>query len=162
MTEPMLVGSLLLGADQFIAEFVRQRIPQMREAGASFGPFTAIGVVRRGVLLGGVVYHNFRVHDVEVSVAFDRADWCLPKTLRALFEYPFCQLGCVRMTAVTPRSNEHTQAFLEGLGFNLEGVARKAINGREDAFIYGMLREECRFLREKINGQIISHAAGRA
>lgn len=153
MTEPVLVGSLLLGADQFIAEYVRQRIPQMREAGASFGPYTAIGVVRRGVLLGGVVYHNFRTWDVEVSVAFDRADWCLPKTLRGLFSYPFDQLGCVRMTAITPRSNEHTRAFLEGLGFKLEGVARKAVSGREDAFIFGILREECRFLKGNVNGQ---------
>jgi len=139
-----LVGSVLFGADDIVTEMVRLRIPHMRES--SFGPCTALGVVRRGELIGGAVFHNYRGHDIEMSAAFDRPDWCLPQTVRTLFSYPFVQLGCIRMTTITGRRNKRARSANERNGFKLEGVARRALDGREDAFIYSMLREECRWI----------------
>lgn len=159
----MLYGSVLFGADDLVASMVQTRIHEMPQGG--FGDYTALGVVRDDVLIGGVVYHAFRPRDrdIQVSIAFDRADWALPSTLRTLFSYPFQQLGCIRITAIVSRQNKHCRRFTAGLGFKLEGVMRKAING-QDAFLFGMLKEECRFIRKVMpDGQAVdsrrSHAA---
>lgn len=142
-----LVGSVLYGADDVVAAMVAARIPDMADG---FGACKALGVVRRGVLIGGVVYYRYHPSDGDImaSFAFDRPDWCYPQTMRALFDYPFGQLGCRRMTVIVARNNKRSRKVCEGFGFKLEGVMRKAMGRRIDAMIYGMLREECRFLRD--------------
>lgn len=151
-----LIGSILIGADQAVADLIALQLP-------GFAPekFTAIGVVRSGRVVGGVAYHNFRQRNIEVTAAFDDPRWALPGTLRALFVYPFETLGCVRMTAVIGRKNKRSRRFCEGLGFRLEGVARRAFDGKQDAMIYGLLREECRFLGIG-HGQATQHRAAAA
>ncbi len=143
-SSPVIVGSILIGADEMVAAMVAQRIPNV-----SFDRYTALGVVRRGKLLGGAVYHNFVGHDVQVSVAFDSPGWALPGTLRALFDYPFSQLGCRRMTAMVGRKNKQSRKLTEGMGFKLEGVHPKGLDGRQDVMSYGLLKEDCRWIKDR-------------
>lgn len=142
----VLVGDVLFGADDIVAEFVRQRMPVARP---SFGPCTALGVVKDGVLLGGVVYHNFTGFNIEVSLAFDSPRWLSRKTLRALFSYPFTQLHCARLTCLAGRKNKKSRRLIEGCGWKLEGVHPKALDGVADAMSYGMLREDCKWIKER-------------
>lgn len=144
-----LVGSVLYGADAAVAAYVAARIPHASEG---FGACAALGVVRGSALVGGIVYHNWRGRDIEVSAAFDRADWARPAVLRRLFAYPFEQLGCARMTAVTGAKNRRARRFLAGLGFVREGIARQALADDEDAIIFGLLHAECRFLKGHRHG----------
>lgn len=146
-----LVGSLLFGADQEVADLVASRIPQMM--GARFNaPLHAVGVVRGGSLVGGVVFYNKRFNgagelvDIEMSAAFEPTDWCRPATLKALFEVPFVHLGSNRMTTITSRKNKAARLIDEGLGFKLEGVHPEAIDGKQDAVSYGMLRKNCAWI----------------
>lgn len=148
--QPRQVGSLLLGADEFVGRFVAQRLG----VEARFvGGFTALGVVRRGVFVGGVVYYNYMAlpHGAtcEVALAFDNPAWALPGTLKALCDYPFNQLGCVRVTAITAKANKRARRWLEGFGFNREGVHPRGIDGKQTAISYGMLKEDCRWLKGK-------------
>ncbi len=147
MTPPALVGSVLFGADEVIAAFVAERIPGTTD----FGAYTALGVVRNDTLLGGVVYHSYRRYPaggvIEVSIAFDRADWAFPATLRTLFAYPFHQIGCVRIEAQCARGNKRVRRLIKGLGFTEEGKHPLRWQGREDAFSYGLKRTDCRFLK---------------
>lgn len=146
-----LVGSVLFGAEDVVVPFVQSRIPYMSDG---FGSCAALGVVRRGALIGGAVYHQYRPTDgdIMVSIAFDRPDWSFPSTLRTLFWFPFDQLGCQRMTAIIARENKKARAFIKGLGFTEEGTCRRAIARKHDAMVYGLLREDCRFLRHaKVN-----------
>jgi RimJ/RimL family protein N-acetyltransferase len=147
-SSPLIVGSILIGADEMVAAMVAARIPHV-----SFDRYTALGVVRRGVLIGGAVYHNYVGHDVQVSIAFDSPGWALPGTLRALFHYPFNQLGCRRMTAMIGRRNKKSRRMCEGLGFKLEGVHLKGLDGEQDVFSYGLLKEHCRWIKEREHGQ---------
>jgi RimJ/RimL family protein N-acetyltransferase len=50
----------------------------------------------------------------------------------------------------------------EKLGFKLEGVHIKGLDGRQDAISYGMLRRKCRWLKENRNGQKLTNAADAA
>ena len=152
-----MVGSILLGADELVSEMVAARIPHMR--GKTFGACTALGVVRGGYLLGGVVYHNYTGHDIQASLAFDRPGWALPGTLRALFGYPFNDLKVSRMTAIIGRKNKRSRKLCEGLGFKLEGVHAKGLDGFQDAMTFGLLKENCRWIKDRTHGQI---NAGRA
>nr|CRH05499.1 conserved protein of unknown function. Putative Acyl-CoA N-acyltransferase [Candidatus Magnetococcus massalia] len=93
-----------------------------------------------------VVYDNFRQRDLEMSLAALSPRWCRRDVLRAAFAYPFEQLGCRRITSLVPRSNQKSRRLAEGLGLRLEGVVRCAMEGDEDAMVYGMLKEECRWL----------------
>lgn len=140
-----LVGSVLYGADAQVAAMVADRIPAVR--GKGFGDCTALGVVRSGELVGGVVFTTFQGHDIHAHLAFDTPRWATPQTLRQLFSYPFGQLPCVRMTAPIGRKNKHTRRFAEWLGFELEGVMKRGLDGREDLMIYGMQREQCRWVK---------------
>lgn len=146
---PIIVGSLLYGADQIVIDLVRRNIPDMGER--NFSHPVGIGVVRKGQLVGGAIYHDYRERDgdIEMSAAFLTPAWCLPQTLRDLFAYPFTQLDCVRMTTMTTRKNKAARSFDERAGFKLEGVLRKAFNKKNDIMIYGMLREECRWIKDK-------------
>jgi RimJ/RimL family protein N-acetyltransferase len=149
VSSPLIVGSILIGADEMVAAMVAARIPHV-----SFDRYTALGVVRRGRLIGGVVYHDYVGHDVQASYAFDSPGWALPGTLRALFDYPFNQLGCRRMTAIMGRKNKKARRMAEGLGFKLEGVHPKGMDGQQDVMSYGMLKEHCRWIKERENGKI--------
>lgn len=154
---PQVVGSILIGADQLVSDLVASRIPHMR--GRSFGPHTALGVIRNEELIGGVVYHAYMGHDIQVSIAFDRIAF-IP--WRALFSYPFNELGCARITAVVGRKNKRSRGLVRKLGFIEEGLHRKGLDGFEDAFSYGMVRENCRWIKGRTDGQIITAASARA
>jgi RimJ/RimL family protein N-acetyltransferase len=149
-----IVGSILFGADKMVAGMVAARLPDQ-----TFEKYTALGVVRRGKLVGGVVYHNFVGHDVQVSIAFDSPGWALPGTLRGLFGYPFNQLGCARMSALIGRKNKKSRNLCEGLGFKLEGVHPKGRDGIETAMSYGLLKEHCRWIKDRNNEQEDASAA---
>jgi RimJ/RimL family protein N-acetyltransferase len=68
-----------------------------------------------------------------------------------IFGYPFNQVGCRRLTATTEAKNQPVRAFLCHLGFREEGVIRQGFP-TDDAVVYGMLRDECRWLaREQMD-----------
>ncbi len=142
MTEPVVVGSVLYGADAEVCQWVGERVPVL-VGRAPHNAFAALGVVRRGAMAAGVVFHNYRPGiDIEVSLAADDPSWAHPAILRRLFSYPFTQLG------VIGRKNKRCRRFCEGLGWKLEGVVRRAYDGKEDAILMGMLPGDCRFLEK--------------
>ena len=113
------------------------------------GMYQAIMVVNdEQDFVAGIVVTNFRKTDCEVSCASETPAAWRPEVCKTVFKYIFEQLGCVRCTSITVKSNRKARAFLEGLGFVLEGNARLGYDGVRDALIYGLLRSECRFLGE--------------
>lgn len=146
MTEPVIVGSVLYGADAEVCAWVADRVPVL-VGRAPHNAFAALGVVRRGQIAAGVVFHNYRAGiDIEVSLAADDPSWAHPAILRRLFSYPFHQLGVIRLTSIVARKNKRCRKFCIGLGWKLEGVVRKAYDGKDDAVLYGMLEQDARFL----------------
>lgn len=149
-----VVNGVLYGASEAIVEMVRQRIP------AAFDGFTphavGLGVVRNGLILGGVVFDQYTETEGQANIvmsgAFDSPRWASRATLRQLFIYPFIQLGCRRMTTITRADNERALKLDEGLGFKREGVLRCLYPGDVDGIVLGMLREECKWLGD-INEQ---------
>lgn len=147
---------MLYGEDDAVVQFVERHNRDVSIGGKRVG----LGVVRQNKLVAGVVFQNQRGDvDIEVVIAATDASWAYPATLRTIFNYPFVQLGLVRMTAIIGRKNKRSRRFCEGLGFKQEGCIRRALNGRQDAMIYGLLRNECKFLRCPDGQEVDSRAA---
>jgi Acetyltransferases, including N-acetylases of ribosomal proteins len=121
------------------------------------GTYQALMVLNsKNDFVAGVVVANFRSAGCEISCASETSAAWRPQVMRAVFSYIFDQLGCVRVTAITTKSNKRAREFLERLGFVLEGNLRRGYDGRRDALLYGLLRDECRFLADfegSLNGQ---------
>jgi hypothetical protein len=111
--------------------------------------------------IGGVVITNYRDFDCAISVASETSLAWSDGVCRAVFTYVYDQLGCVRVTSYTKKSNKRCRAFLDGLGFQLEGTIRKGYSGKAAALVYGLLREECRWLGDYDDGNRTVSAAGR-
>lgn len=133
---------LVLGKDAMVANWVTDLIPHV----SGFKDMAAIGVERAGHLIGGVVYHEYRGNDIQISCAATSQRWLTEGVLRALFVYPFITLGCDRVSSFTPKGNAHTRRFLEKLGFMEEGNMRRGFVG-DDCILYGMLKEECKWIK---------------
>jgi hypothetical protein len=65
----------------------------------------------------------------------------------------------VRITAMARPDNPKSIRILEHLGFRYEGYLRMGIDGRWDGLLYGMLRDECRWIREPMAPAEIAKAA---
>lgn len=144
-TPPLAIEDVVYGADETICEFIRQRIPALFN-GAYDDRSAALGILKKGRLVGGVLFNMYSGNDIFMSAAFDEP--CLTRAnLNRLFSYPFVQLKCRRMTTITGETNTHARAIDERLGFTQEGIVRCAFPNDENAIVYGMLREECRWLR---------------
>lgn len=145
MTGFVTVGRVLFGADQIVAEWVVDRLPELLSVPDKMA---ALGVLdRSGSLIGGVIYHDQRGSDITVSIAASSPKWALPDTMAMLFQYPFGQLGLRRITCLVAESNRRSARFCEGLGFVPEGRLREGAPDGSDMLIFGLLARDCKYLR---------------
>jgi RimJ/RimL family protein N-acetyltransferase len=144
---------------QMVADYIASKVPG---AGLRFAPgqFQAFAFLSdTDEFMGGCVIANFRQgpygNDCEISCAAENSMAFRHNVVHAVMDYVFGQLLCTRLTAITTKRNSRTRAFLEALGFALEGNIRRAYDGKRDALIYGLMVEDCRFLGAGgLNGEI--------
>lgn len=103
-------------------------------------PYHAIGLVRNGVFVGGVLFNVYEGSDVHFTAA--GTGWTRP-FLKALGEYAYGQLGCARMTMIT--ESPKTAQYACRLGGKIEGKMRDHYGKGRDAFIVGVLKDEWRY-----------------
>lgn len=113
-------------------------------------------------ILAAVVYEGYVGNNVCMHVAAEGKHWLNRQFLYAAFDYPFNQLKVDRVTGCVPDSNEAAKRFDEHLGFKREGLLRRASQDGTDLIVYGMLREECRFLERKLGRLSQTVTAGTA
>lgn len=130
-----------------VAKFVSDHIPGADE----FPPDTPnIGFLIDGELVGGVCYNMYTRTGIAMHVAFKRKGCVCKRFIQAAFRHPFVQLKCRRVTGLVRTDNYEAQRFDEALGFKREGVLRKADDDGCDLIVYGMLAEECKWLKGEI------------
>lgn len=135
---------LLYNHDRELARWAGERLG-IRD----WGPCRCIGVIRHGALVAVAVFHQYRHPTIEISFVTAHKRWATPATVRGILRYPFIQLGCKRITAITEATNQPTRAFLCRLGFREEGYHVDAFD-TGDAVTYGLLRRDAaRWLAEE-------------
>ena len=121
--------------DQRVAQFVGQQIDAI-----IYPPFTCMGLEQDGEIVGGAVWNCFTGHDIELTLA--GRVWSRP-FLKALGEYAFNQLGCIRVQMTTEQ--EAVARYAERLGGKREGVLRNKFGRGRDGIVIGLLEQEYRF-----------------
>lgn len=122
-----------------------------------WGPHNTIHMEKDGCITAVVVYNNYiRANSIDMHVVSSVAGkWLTRPFLATVFAYPFEQLGVRRVTARIGANNPKAEHFLRSLGFTHEGTIRKGWEPNIDLLIYGLLKEECRFLEPRYNGKIV-------
>ena len=108
---------------------------------ADWGHCSAIGVLRHEKLVAVAVFHQYRWPDIEISFVTTDARWATRQNVSGILRYPFIQLGCRRLTALTKATNQRARAFLCRLGFKQEGY-HPDVFANGDAVSYGLLRKD--------------------
>lgn len=134
-----------------VADWVAKRLSPDSgvRAGSDFGSCYTIGIMVNGVPSAGVVYNWYRVMphggDMRITVAVNDRFSFSRATLRAIFSYPFHVARCARVTAIVSEKNKKSSRLAVRVGFRKEGVLRRGWDGKTNAIIYSMLRNECRW-----------------
>jgi RimJ/RimL family protein N-acetyltransferase len=105
---------------------------------ADFRPCSTIGVERHGEIVAVAIYNNYRPPCIDITFVSSSPRWASKHVIRTMLRYPFVQLGCKRLTAVTAAQNVTARAFLQRLGFFQEGVHPDALP-TGDAVSHGLL-----------------------
>lgn len=108
------------------------------------GKFQAIGRVRDGELIAGVLYEGLNGANVFCHIAGE-GRWANRHYLWLIFDYPFRQLGVRRITTVVEPLNTVSQKFTERLGFELETKMEDS-HPDGDMWVFRMFKRDCRWL----------------
>ena len=100
-------------------------------------------VYKHDNLIGGVVFNQYQpqYRNIEVSFAASRSNWLTPNLVTGILSYAFDQLGCNRITSLTPKKLRKARQFLQKFGFKHEGTVRRGY-GDDDTIISGLLASE--------------------
>ena len=135
------MGRCLYGADEAVCGLVSRLCGEEIEG-------ATIGVLTGGNLAGGVVYSEYRGHDIRANIASTSPRWLSRDVLWQLFKYPFKQLGCARITVIVSDDNPRSERLARWLGFVPEGRIRAGMSTGRDALVFGMLQNECRWIED--------------
>jgi RimJ/RimL family protein N-acetyltransferase len=137
---PIEAGRILLFADAFVGNWMSHKF------GHQFlPPFTTMGFLDGNrQLVGGVIFNQYHEGDIEISIY-------APGRLRrghivAICRYVFETLKCNRISARTRASSLDVRRNLDRAGFVQEGTLRRYYEDGENAVLYGMTKEDCRWL----------------
>lgn len=126
-----------------VVEWVAHRTNEF----GSFGTEAGIGWTKNGSLVAGVAYAEWNGPNVVCHIASDGSRrWLTRPYLWTIFDYPFNQLACNRITACVGEGNAASTRFVRHLGFTLEAELKGA-HPTGALCIYRMFREDCRWIK---------------
>lgn len=106
--------------------------------------FCVTGRDDEGNVAGVILCEFINWFEAVVNVAVADRRFVTRRLLRAVFAALFSK--AVRLTAFVDVGNGHAIRNTLKLGFVHEGYCRMGINGVRDAYTFGMLKSDCRFL----------------
>lgn len=140
----------LFGIDAGLSQWVSNGVFGIPDA---FDATTkAIGLLKNDNLIAATIYHNYHddiygnPHSIEMGIYTIDKTWATKAYLRSIFSYPFIQLRLKRVQIITSTKNEGVNSLVSRLGYTKEGEHRKAYPDCSDAYSWGMLREDCRWI----------------
>lgn len=137
---------IVANADAKAMEWAKGRWPDTLPD-HDWGPFSTLLLESALGITAVVVYNNYLpTCSIDIHCASAGGRWLTRPFLAAVFRYPFEQLKVRRVTARIGADNPRARKFLDHLGFMHEGTIRKGWGPNIDLEIFGLLKDECRFL----------------
>lgn len=90
------------------------------------------------------VFHNPRQSHIEISFVCEHPRGMSKEFCKAVADYVFRHWR--RAICFTPVDHIKAQKMIERIGFKKEGVQRKASGDGRDLIMYGIFKEECRYV----------------
>ena len=134
-------------SDETVAEWMRAYWRSQGEDIDWPKPYICFGAELDGEIKLGVIYEGYNVWDVNMHIVLTDRRAITRRVLQAGFDFPFNRLKVQRVTGLVPVDNMAAREFDEKLGFVQEGRKRHAFAGKVDGIYYGMLREDCRWIK---------------
>lgn len=106
--------------------------------------YAVVGELKNGIPSVGVLYESYTGTNVNCHIR-GVGDWANRTVLAHIFDYPFNQLGVLRMTCFVRSDNEASIKMVQKMGFELECTLSQAIPDG-DILIFRMFRENCKYL----------------
>lgn len=107
----------------------------------------ALGLERNGDLVAGVLYDAWNGPNMWMHVAITPGAYLGREFPRYVFEYPFNEVGCKRLTGWVEASNERALRFNRAIGFEIEATLKGAASDGGDAHMMVLTPDKCRWLR---------------
>ncbi len=128
-----------------VAAFVAEQLGFAR----GFGEYAALGF--GDPLVAGFVFHNWNPEagTIEVSGASLRRNWATKDVVKAIFAYPFDQLGCQMVVARHSAGNARVRRIWKSLGAD-EFVIPRLRGRNEDEAIATLTVEAWRAFERKM------------
>lgn len=99
-----------------------------------------------GTLLGGVTFDGYTRSCIFMHQAGFDPHWMTRDLLWAAFDYPFNQLGVVKVCGTIPSSDERLVRLNHKIGFVEECRVKDGYPGA-DMIVLSMTRDQCRWLQ---------------
>lgn len=128
----------------YVGPWFQERVPTLRNLNGK----TALGLIRQGKLVAGVLYENYNGCNIFAHWATEPGTF-RPLTanfLWAAFHYPFEVLGCRRVSGLVEPSNSTAVKMDLKLGFHVEATLKNAAPSG-DLLLMCMLKEDCKWLK---------------
>jgi RimJ/RimL family protein N-acetyltransferase len=107
-------------------------------------PYTAMGWLRGGKLVGQAIFHNYTGPNVEIH--FNGPKSLNRKSLNDIAEYVFKQIGCERLSARVYSTNDRISQIVQKIGFEYESTSIKYYRDDKgnlvDAINYVIFKED--------------------
>jgi len=122
---------LIYGHDPQIAEWTKNTF------GVHPGKYEmAVGIIEDGQLVGSVMWHAWRIHDIEIS-------YFGPRTMtlgiaRECARVAIDHFGVSRVTARAAWTNKTMTRGVKKIGFEYEGIVHNGCGVDKDAVMYGL------------------------
>lgn len=108
----------------------------------------AMGLVKNGELVAGVVFDNVGNHNAWLHIAAKPGcNWLIRSAIARPFIYAFKVCKLDRISGYIDASNTRTRRFVEHLGFRQEAVLQGAAHDGGDIVIYVMFSKECKYVK---------------
>jgi RimJ/RimL family protein N-acetyltransferase len=120
------------------------------QLGQSFSGIPAAwltSIDQTGSILGVVIFSRFTTANCEITVASSSPRFLSRRLIQAAAVYAFIQMEKRRVTAFIAVGNDKSLSLAQRLGFRVEGIAKSWFPA-SDAYILGLTREECKWLKD--------------
>jgi hypothetical protein len=103
-------------------------------------------LTRDDIPVAATLYDSYNGANIFAHLAIQPGGRLTREFIKAIFYYPFVQLGCLRITGLVDVSNQKARLLNKHLGFQPEAVLKRAAEGGQDMMVYVMFREDCRYV----------------
>lgn len=130
-----------IATGKWVVDWVAKRTNEF----GNFGTSAGIGALKDGLLVAGVAYAEWNGVNVVCHIAAEGKLWATRQFLWTIFDYPFNQLKCNRITVCIGEGNKPSRNLVERMGFTQEANLQGA-HPTGDLIVYSMFKSGCKYL----------------